>query len=410
MSEEIQEQEQETAQEAQQEQNKPTPPPEAKPEGMRTISEDEAREIIQGKQGREQQQQPAVETENQPEGNTKPEEVSETANEQQLPEDSQAQPNALSDERAAIENQIFQITNGKTKNVKDYVEMTKGMGAELEELKNKKPVVNAETIKAYNAKLKEEKGYDLGEALKWQNTDIDAMNQDQKLDYALRIENPDMSEAWYKDRKERLNLSAMDENQLKDIIDDGDYTQREIKDLQLERENLLHKSQKLLKDYKESFDFNINFEGNANPNTNERQVDPERVAKIRADMSQAIGEVENEMIDIDLPMSLGKTQLEVRYTEAEKNPVIDTVDPSWAQNRYGNEDGSVDFSKMMRDRFRMMNYESTVKRAVESGIAAYVKKYEASRDNIQTNKEKPTSTQSGDTMGSQLRDFMKGHY
>jgi len=109
-------------------------------------------------------------------------------------------------------------------------------------------------------------------------------------------------------------------------------------------------------------------------------------------------------------MSLGKTQLEVRYTEAEKNPVIDTVEASWAQNRYGNEDGSVNFSKMMRDRFRMMNYESTVKRAVESGIAAYVKKYEASRDNIQTNKEKPTSTQSGDTMGSQLRDFMKGHY
>jgi len=329
----------------------------------------------------------------------------------ELPEGAKVvEPEESQSERAALENRIFEMTGGKTKDINEYLEMTSGLQQKVEELSNQKPAVTAETIFEFNKKLQEEKGYDLVTALKWQNTDVDSLSETQRIDYALRVENPDRSEAWYNAKKKRLDIANLDEATLEEKIEDSEITAREAEEIKVERDDLLHRSKKLLSEYKDSFDLNINFETSNPAKAEPDRPDPEKVAKVRAELSQATGKIKTEIVDLDLPLSLGKQQLEISYSDVEKNKVLETTSPDWPSKRYGKEDGGVDFDKMMRDRHRMMNFDTIIKRVAESSAAAAVKAYEKSRDNITVDKEKGApgvKPSNNEALANQMKQFMQ---
>src|SRR5690606_20091138 len=130
-----------------------------------------------------------------------------------------------------------------------------------QEAVTKKPQITSETIQEINKKLQEEKGYSLAEALEWQQKDVKAMPTGEKLLWSMKAEDQvGHTDAWYQEKLSRFEVLDKTEAEIQEMIEDEQISAREIKSLRVERDDMLHRADKILEKYKQTFDLNINFD------------------------------------------------------------------------------------------------------------------------------------------------------
>lgn len=331
------------------------------------------------------------------------------ANEDLVPDEPKEEaPSKKPDEsyRAELENKIREATEGKTTSVDDFLQEYN----QLKEAANKKPVVNAETIEAYDAKLREEKGYGISDVMRWKDKDIDNMSEREKMQYHYRLNNPTKPDSWVNYQMEKFDILNKSKEKLAEMIEDDEITQQQLRELQVERETILHESTDLLKKHKEGFDLNVNFETEEAAKERGPQVSPEQIEAARRGLSQAFSGLKTETVEVNLPMNMGPAKLQYSLKEDQLNESWKTFDPEWIKSRYYNEKGEANHEMMARDRIRTLHFDSIVSSMVKAGVAAAIKKYEASRDNIQRDKERSTTVPEKSSAPSDMDNQFKQMY
>lgn len=324
------------------------------------------------------------------------------------PEDKGGEPveNPEASYKAELENKIREATEGKTTSIDDFLQDYN----QLKEAANKKPLVNAETIEAYDAKLREEKGYGIADVMRWKNKDIDSMSEREKMQYHYRLNNPTKPDSWVNYQMEKFDILNKSKEELAEMVEDDKITQQQLRELEVERETILHESSDLLKKHKDGFDLNVNFETEEAAKERGPQVSPEQIEAARRGLSQAFSGLKTETVEVDLPMNMGPAKLQYSLKEDQLNESWKTFDPEWIKSRYYNEKGEANHEMMARDRIRTLHFDSIVSSMVKAGVAAAIKKYEASRDNIQRDKERSTTVPEKNSAPSDMDNQFKQMY
>ncbi len=316
------------------------------------------------------------------------------------------EPKADDSFRAELENKIRQLTDGKTTSVDDFLQEV----GQLREAANKKPTVTAETIEAYDAKLREEKGYGLLDALRWKEKDVEKMSDQEKMQYHFRINNPTKPNGWVEFQMEKFDVLNKTKEELAEMVEEEKITPQQLRELQVERDTILHESVEMLKKHKEGFDLNINFEAEEAAKASSPQATQEQIEAARRDLSKALDGFTTESVEVDLPMNMGPVKLQYSFKEDQKSESWKSFNQDWIKSRYYDEEGKPNHALMVQDRVRTQHFDSIVKSMVKAGVAAAIKKYEASRDNIQRDKDKPERVAEKNTAPSELDLQFKQRY
>lgn len=298
---------------------------------------------------------------------------------------------AEDDYRKSIEARLYQESGGKIKSFDEYMEYTNKLGEMYNELANKKPEINAETIQEINAKLKEERGYSLSEALEWQEKDIKSMPASEKLLWSMKAEDEvGHTDAWYKQRLSKYNILDKPEAEIKEMIEDGEISAREIEDLRIERDDKLHRADKILEKYKQSFDLNVNFEPkpSAEADKESQLAEEQRAAEVRAAVSDSLKSLDKVEFEVNLPDELGSHTIAIPVSDAAKHDLMDTEDRFFLAKRYTGEDGKFNFQALHRDLFIARNADKIVKEAALRASAEAEKRRIAKKDNVHVERDR----------------------
>jgi hypothetical protein len=315
------------------------------------------------------------------------------------------QPPASDDFKRSLESRIYQESGGKIKDVDGFLEYTKKLGEMYNELANKKPSVNAETIQEINKKLQEEKGYSLSEALMWQEKDIKSMPTSDKLLWSMKAEDEvGHTDAWYQQKLSKFEVLDKPESEIQEMIEDEQISAKEIEDLRVERDDMLHRADKILEKYKQSFDLNVNFDPKPSAEADEqrRLAEEQKAAEARAAISESLKSFDKVEFEVNLINDLGDHKIAIPVSDADKHDLLDTEDRHFLNKWYGGKDGKFDFQTMQKHLYQGRNTDKIVQQAVTQALAEAEKRRIAKKDNVQVDKERRAATPEGKSPYSQV--------
>lgn len=337
--------------------------------------------------GNETETQETPETEA-PEAETKSEE----------PETAPEQKSARDDYRREIETRLYKESGGKIKNLDDHLAYTAKLQEMYKEAVEKKPSVNSETIQEINKKLQEEKGYSLAEALKWQETDVKSMPASDKLLWSMKAEDEvGHTDAWYQQKLSKFEVLDKSDAEIQEMIEDEQISAREISNLRVERDDMLHRADKILEKYKQSFDLNVNFDPKPSAEADQQRqlAEEQKAAEARAAISESLKSFDKVEFEVNLPNELGNHKIAIPVSDADKHDLLDTEDRHFLNKWYGSKDGKFDFQTMQKHLFQGRNTDKIVQQAVIQAVAEAEKRRIAKKDNVQVDKERRAATPEG---------------
>lgn len=344
---------------------------------------------------------------------TETQEATETGTESEEPEPAPEQKSASEDYRKEIETRLYKESGGKIKTLDDHLAYTAKLQEMYQEAVSKKPSISSETIQEINKKLQEEKGYSLTEALRWQETDVKSMPVSEKLLWSMKAEDSvGHTDAWYQQKLSRFEVLDKSQDEIKEMIEDEQISAREIESLRVERDDMLHRADKILEKYKQSFDINVNFDTKPSAEADQQRqlAEEQRAAEARAAISESLKNFDKVEFEVNLPNELGNHKIAIPVSDAAKHDLLDTEDRHFLNKWYGSKDGTFDFKTMQKHLYQGRNTDKIVQQAVIQAVAEAEKRRVAKKDNVQVDKDRRPAATEGKTPHSVAAERLSGKF
>jgi hypothetical protein len=299
------------------------------------------------------------------------------------------------DFRKVFETKIFETTGGQAKTLDESLEYIKNLEAKA----NRQPVLDGATLLQLDAMLHAEKGHGLQEALYWSKLDIAGLPEKQKLELSIRVQNEHEPDSFIQREAKKFDILNAPDLQAK--IDDGIISQERVDELTVERERILHKSEKILSEYKEKMNISANF---VEPTPKPSGPSPEQISQGKRLMSEAIAKLDKETVRVKLPLDLGEVQIDIPISAEDKHATIQGSDMDSFQKRYV-RDGNIDYGLIARDNYFRENRDKILSFVAQNAAANAVKEYQKTLENVRPDRQgTPAATATGKSFAEQAAE------
>jgi len=290
------------------------------------------------------------------------------------------------DEQSTQDFDISSYTDGEFSKVEDLVNEYKAL---------KENTLSSENIfEQLNAQSEEKYGLSFSEVMAWKNTDYNSMDEWAVLSEYEEMKDPDVTDLEIKAELEEFSLLKKSQEEINEMIEDGDLTQREYDSLQAKFTRRVRNARHELSEFRDNLGFD-DFQVNGYQQQ-EKQYQP-----TEEEIAAQVKQMEQELNSLTkLRMNVGgkdsPSNLDFNVTQDERANMLNTLsDQNWLVNRWANEDGSINKNKAYRDTYILMNFNKMIKAAYSEGMAKGSKETVVNEDNITLGKGKAQASGGG---------------